>query len=302
MKKIPLFAMMLALVLVLSACGCKHETWLAADCVTPKTCAQCGETEGEALGHTWADPACETPKTCTLCGETEGAALGHSWTEADCINPKNCQTCKLTEGEPLGHSWTEATTEAPMTCTACGETQGERIVTDSRFTTANNQQLFGLWKTEIRETLPETDVELVIYMSMEFFNDGTMNITMEIADPEAYLEAMIQASVESTYAMMEADGYDRAEADEYYKESTGMGVEEYYTEVMSSVDLNEMMGMLDAFSYVYYAEGDQLYRGISWKMDMTNVKFRVEDGVLYIFDNPTIAVPTAFHKVEESQT
>ena len=51
MKK--LISMMLVLVLALSlltACGCKHETWTDANCETPKTCADCGETEGDALG------------------------------------------------------------------------------------------------------------------------------------------------------------------------------------------------------------------------------------------------------------
>lgn len=35
----------------LAGCGCQHQ-WEEATCTTPKTCTQCGETEGEALGHT----------------------------------------------------------------------------------------------------------------------------------------------------------------------------------------------------------------------------------------------------------
>lgn len=33
-----------------------HEhDWVAANCTTPKTCEECKETEGEALGHTWGE-------------------------------------------------------------------------------------------------------------------------------------------------------------------------------------------------------------------------------------------------------
>jgi len=44
-------AMLLACAMLLGSCGCKHE-WAEATCTTPKTCTECGETEGEALGHT----------------------------------------------------------------------------------------------------------------------------------------------------------------------------------------------------------------------------------------------------------
>ena len=43
---------------------CTHE-WTDATCTAPKTCALCGETEGEALGHSY-----ETG-TCTVCGEAD---------------------------------------------------------------------------------------------------------------------------------------------------------------------------------------------------------------------------------------
>ena len=74
-KRICVLCLVLACLLVLTACGCKHETWNAADCLNPKTCAECGETEGEALGHAWVDADCLTPKTCSTCGETEGERI-----------------------------------------------------------------------------------------------------------------------------------------------------------------------------------------------------------------------------------
>ena len=105
----------------------KNHDWAAADCITPKTCKVCGETEGEALGHSWVDADCVNPKTCTVCGETEGEALGHSWVDADCVNPKTCKVCGETEGAPLNHNWQDATCSAPETCTRCGETMGEAL-------------------------------------------------------------------------------------------------------------------------------------------------------------------------------
>lgn len=50
---------------------CEHD-WIAATCAEPKTCALCGETEGDTLEHTWAEATFASPKKCSLCGETEG--------------------------------------------------------------------------------------------------------------------------------------------------------------------------------------------------------------------------------------
>lgn len=86
----------------LTLVGCGHEhVWTEADCVTPKTCSECGEIEGEALGHTFVEADCVTAKTCSVCGETEGAPLGHDWTLATFDAPKTCSVCGETEGEPL---------------------------------------------------------------------------------------------------------------------------------------------------------------------------------------------------------
>jgi len=78
-KRLTLIVLVLVCALALSACGCKHETWNEASCETPRTCADCGETEGEALGHTWAAATCETAKTCETCGKTEGGRAIPGW-------------------------------------------------------------------------------------------------------------------------------------------------------------------------------------------------------------------------------
>ncbi|MBQ5374826.1 MAG: hypothetical protein IIU51_09775, partial [Bacteroidaceae bacterium] len=55
--------------------GCGHQhIWLDATCSAPKTCADCGATEGTAIEHNWNDATCAAPKTCTECGATEGTA------------------------------------------------------------------------------------------------------------------------------------------------------------------------------------------------------------------------------------
>ena len=41
---------------------CVHS-WQEADCLTPKTCLECGAVEGEPLGHDFIDNAC---KNCGL--------------------------------------------------------------------------------------------------------------------------------------------------------------------------------------------------------------------------------------------
>ena len=116
------------MVFSLSACCLQHE-WKDATCTEPKTCAKCGETEGEPLGHQWEDATCLKPKRCSVCKVTEGEPLGHSWVDATCTTPKTCSVCGWTEGEPIEHSYQWKITKEPTvlhkgeetgTCTVCG--------------------------------------------------------------------------------------------------------------------------------------------------------------------------------------
>ena len=75
--------------------------------------------------HTWTAATCSTPKTCTDCGETQGKPAGHQWIDATCTAPMTCSVCADTFGGTTDHVWKEATYYAPMTCTVCGETKGE---------------------------------------------------------------------------------------------------------------------------------------------------------------------------------
>ena len=158
--------------------------WADADCVNPMTCLNCGDTEGDPLGHDYLEdiyPATCTEDgytvfTCTRCQDTytgdEVEATGHDWQEANCRDPRTCRNCGLTEGEPgdhqyepvvteatctqdgyttytcpgcgdsyvdnyveaTGHSWVDATCTEPVTCLSCGLTDGDPLGHDYEIT------------------------------------------------------------------------------------------------------------------------------------------------------------------------
>jgi len=88
-----LIAVLCVFIMALSSCDLLHEhTWVDADCTTPKTCSECGKTEGEPLGHTEETVKGEAA-TCTSSGSTDG---------------KKCSVCgevlvAQTTIDPLGH-------------------------------------------------------------------------------------------------------------------------------------------------------------------------------------------------------
>ena len=120
MKKI-LTLLLLCILIGLFGCSPKHEhSWKEANCEESKTCTECGETEGEALGHEWAEATCTTPKTCLRCGKTEGEALGHSVKNLSCTEGGTCERCGK-EIEPLGHITPNLSCTEGDTCQRCGE-------------------------------------------------------------------------------------------------------------------------------------------------------------------------------------
>lgn len=308
-KRILLVLLALVCMLALNACGCKHETWIEADCVTAKTCAECGETEGEPLGHSWVEATCEEAKTCSVCGETEGAALGHAWVEATCEEPKTCSACALTEGEALGHTWLDATTEAPMTCSACALTEGERIITDPRFTTASTADLQGTWVHSIEITgemmeLPDFDGTFSAHLTMVFGSDGTMTMNMDMDISEEFNTAFASYLAESLYAELAASGYDRAAADALMQEAYGMSVAEYAAFMMNSMDMAEMMSSIFGamnINAVYYVDGNNLYIAMTWKSEFAPTVFSVDGDTLILQDDVagTGAESTTFTRVTE---
>jgi len=111
---IKILSCLLLCALMLAGC-CSHE-WEDANCEQPRTCSECGATEGEKGDHDWEKATCEHPKTCTVCGKEKGDLADHKWEDATCDEPETCRNCGETRGEALGHQW------AGFICQECGET------------------------------------------------------------------------------------------------------------------------------------------------------------------------------------
>ncbi|MBQ7760472.1 MAG: hypothetical protein IJ400_00300 [Clostridia bacterium] len=73
--KVTICIMLFALCFAFASCGnnCEHIYDNNCDAI----CNACGE-ERAVLTHQWIDPNCTSPKTCEDCGLTEGEALGHN--------------------------------------------------------------------------------------------------------------------------------------------------------------------------------------------------------------------------------
>ena len=310
MKKVTVF-LLAALMLVLTGCAetCEHS-WTEADCITAKTCSQCGETEGNPLGHDWQEATCTTATQCKRCGFTADMPLGHNWVEVTCTQAKHCTGCGETMGEALGHVWTEATTEAPKTCTTCGATEGEKILSDPRFTTAGAQSLFGRWEAKVN--LPEDKLEVRRFNGslegtywVEFRKDGTMDAGFILKDEEAFRAAVAEAYADWSFERLEEAGVDEEEANAAAKELTGMKVEEYIRSQQndqpvealmeailekSKLDFNSRIG-----SFVYYVEEDVLYLDAEWteKMQEETFEFLGNTLILYGYLECKAVVPEA---------
>ena len=127
------------------------HTWTDATCTAPKTCTECGVTEGESIAHTWADATCTAPKTCFVCNATEGEPIDHTWKDATCIAPKTCLICGTTQGELSAHQ-----TNIAGICTICGQDFSRKITFQNGNTGSNAQipaPISGLVGEEI-PTLP----------------------------------------------------------------------------------------------------------------------------------------------------
>ena len=140
---------MLLMLALASIAGCTplEHTWAEATCTAPKTCTDCGITEGEALGHTeQIIPAKEATcyekgltegKICSVCNEVlveqkVVLSLGHDIvidqpTTATCTQPgltagAHCSRCdykeEQTETPALGHSYMFP---CDAHCQVCGE-------------------------------------------------------------------------------------------------------------------------------------------------------------------------------------
>ena len=153
MKKVVI--LILCMIMTIALVGCGHEhTWQEATCTSPKTCSECGETEGGALGHSWIAATCEVPETCSVCGATQGEANGHIWEGANCQHPEQCAVCGSTKNTQLGDheckSWSEI---VDPTCSEAGYKKGTCINCGQEFTVIleKTPHSFGEWE-EAKQT------------------------------------------------------------------------------------------------------------------------------------------------------
>ena len=290
-RKMILTALVLVCMMVLTGCFCQHEVWNEANCTTPKTCAECGETEGAPLGHSWISATCETPKTCEVCALTEGEAKGHSWVEATCETAKVCSDCHLTEGEALGHSWVEATTEAPKTCEVCALTEGERIVTDPRFTTADTIHLHGIWSSEFTLTGHQigltgyADPFATVHFQIEFTNDGNLIVEANIIDVADLRENLVVLYTKEIYTQLAAEGMDKDDVDNFLKNQYGVNMDTYIRSIVTEEFVDQLVEQFRADTNtqgVYYISNGILYAGDSWSATMTEEPYTLNDNLLVL--------------------
>lgn len=166
LKSITRCLILLLLLCILTACHTEH-TWLDANCLEPRTCSVCGETEGEPLGHNWQKATCTDPATCTVCGATEGNPLGHEWSEVTCTEDAKCARCGATGEKAPGHNWKDATCTEPQKCIVCGEigsdplghTLSDWTVTSEPTCSKAGQQysICSVCGQKITEQIPKTD-------------------------------------------------------------------------------------------------------------------------------------------------
>lgn len=121
----------------------KVEASCTEDGYTVRTCSRCGfsvQTEkAEALGHEWTPADCLNPKCCNRCGETEGQAAGHTFSQWEVSVPAACGKdgvqirschCGAEETQPLPgleHEYHKGS------CGLCGMLDPEFLLGDVNF-------------------------------------------------------------------------------------------------------------------------------------------------------------------------
>lgn len=248
-KRILILALCLCVcVFALTGCGCKHENWKKADCENPRTCADCGETEGEPKGHDWNDATCEEPKTCDECGETEGDPLGHDWVEADCVTPKTCADCGETEGEALGHAlgnWEEIDLDTEKrVCENCDYSEEQAIDRQAKLMEilTGTWELEGLYMEDGYYFLDEFTYPESLYSYFVFGDDGSM--VFNFSDTDYDMEILSSYGVEYEY--------DAAEEYGMYSWIMTEGVDYYTTILFDEADgTQEIWFALDEDWWVY---------------------------------------------------
>ena len=134
MKKLSIIFLITVIILLLAACGHTH-TWKEATCTAPKTCSDCGETEGDPSGHDWIQANCTEAKKCSVCGKSEGEPLGHTVENWETIKEPSCTA----EGEKSGIcSKCDSTVSEPIPKTE--HTPGEWVISKNATATLEGEK------------------------------------------------------------------------------------------------------------------------------------------------------------------
>lgn len=107
----------------------KHS-WIEADCENPRTCAKCGTTEGEALGHKPEadDGNCVTDTLCRVCDKVLAPGFAHTPLEddGDCTTEVLCSVCDNVAIEAReNHEGGIASCVSGEICDVCDREYGE---------------------------------------------------------------------------------------------------------------------------------------------------------------------------------
>lgn len=281
-KRMKLAVLIICCLLTLTGC-CFHKQWQEATCEVPRTCVECGKTEGEALGHSWVAATCETAKTC--------------------------EVCQVTDGDPLGHQWMAATTEAPKACSVCSLTEGERIITDSRFTTASTKSLQGLWAADL--TLSGQELRLDDYridsvqlrLLVDFRNDGTMDVFAQLPDEDAFLKELISSAVNAVYAEFSGFDISAEDIDPLFEAAYGMDVRSYLESTLGALSFNEILSAAYPglnLGSVYYVEEGKLFTGPDWSEPMVEQPYScIGDALILQHICAELARDVTFSRVTE---
>lgn len=129
----------------LSACGHQH-TWQEATCTTPKTCTECGETEGEPIGHSADEATYWEPSVCSVCGEQLAEKLipdfekaGITVIDIDDVPTENVITQTVDEARSGSGYKVMRTETSGLTFLASSNDEKERSLTPLYFSLINRE-------------------------------------------------------------------------------------------------------------------------------------------------------------------
>jgi len=166
------------LIIGISQCEreCKHE-WKEATCTEPKTCAKCGETEGNRLWHDYVGN-CEEYGRCTRCGDTLPTKYSHRY-KGNCEEHGTCIDCGKTSPETLTHIWNGDIHTGAMSCSRC-----EKSITDK----------------DISQTDGLSDVERAyIYWHLNRYLTARGSYGYLYTEDEAFQKSATQFSLSKSY-------------------------------------------------------------------------------------------------------